>query len=169
MKWTINTSFKRNFIAVLAGLALFSCDKEPTQRDPLFNPLLAAELRQSPSEVTLAGNVLQLEVYVWRDFMPVVGPDGGSSLMSMNRLTDANNAVINGEIVLERQHVISGELVWTATYDDVTTLDSLSIQGISRNGPLWEPGIFVDVVCEFSWMGGRYFVIAQNQEINATY
>lgn len=169
MKWTINTSFKRNIIAVLAGLLLISCDKEPTQRDPLFNPILAAELRQRPSEVIVAGNVLQLEVYVWRDFMPVVGPDGGSSLMSMNRLTDANSAAINGEIVLERQHVISGDLVWTAPYDDVTTLDPLSIEGISRNGPLWEPGIFVDVVCEFSWMGERYFVIARNQEIMATY
>ena len=151
------------FTLAVAG----SCDKQRVDPGIHTNAKLADALRSSDQRIKVGKNELTLTTYLWRDFMPMAGTDG-SSLRCVDKLTDVNKSPISGEITLIQQHVIHGDTVWTAVYDETKNASDYILEGLVQEGPKWGPDIEVDVVCEFEYEGKPYRILARSQKIYKT-
>jgi hypothetical protein len=144
-------------VAIVFGLS--SCKKEKS---------FVEELRSSPDEVSIGSNTFTLSTYLYRDFMPgIVGQANGSHMICSNQLTDINNTALPSGITLKKQYIIKGGEVWEAAYTEQVG-NAAVIEGIVRDGPKWDTGIIVDVVCEFETAGETYRIIARSQLIHRT-
>lgn len=125
---------------VLAGL-FPSCSKDVAGR----NERLIRDLEaRSVTTLTIGQRIFTLEAYPYRDFMPSTSP-GTRGLICVNRLVTTTGAVPSG-LSLKMQFVIHGDSLWCAPYDKGTLREPSAIERVSRNGPLWEPGVKVDII-----------------------
>ena len=153
---------------MISFVGLGSCEKEHLKDTVTVDAELAKELRSNPETIALANNNLVLETYLWRDFMPV-SPPSGSKMIGVGKLTDVNQVRIPQSITLRKQYVIKGDEIWIANYGEIRNSPEHILEGVVRNGPQWDTGIEVDVVCEFQHQGKTYRLLAKSQPINATY
>ncbi len=159
---------KHLYIILLVFFAGYSCKKEHLKDTIIIDPELAKELRSSPENLTLADNNLTLGTYIWRDFMPE-SPPNGSKMIAVGKLTDVDQAPIAQSIALGKQYIINKDEIWMADYQEIKNDPAYVLEGVVRNGPEWEAGVQVDVVCEFRYQGEMYRIVAKSQPINATY
>ncbi len=151
---------------VLLGIS--ACQKDVSEDMLVKNdPRLASSLRKSKESLIEAGNNLVLTTYLWRDFMPVVG-SGGSRLVGVVHLQDAQGTALSSSISLKRLFVIKGNEIWTTNFSEVSSADATKLEGVVRNGPFWGPNINVDVVCEFIVDGKMFQIMAKDQPIHRT-
>jgi hypothetical protein len=117
-----------------------ACGTSPTAPDPTID-----ELRSAPLAVTIDGTSLELQAFVWRDFMPIV-PPGGAVLQVAVRLPSTATSVS-----VDHLWVLFGEELWDATPErSAGTTD-----WTARGGPQWAPGARVDVVVRLRTADGR--------------
>ena len=106
------------------------------------------ELLASPDTLRAGGMMLSAELYLGRDFMPVAPPEGWPLVAF---------ALLNGSPPGNFPPSVSDVYVWVIRDSSEVWGATMSFQGIdpSRNGahsyyaaegPLWGPGILVDVV-----------------------
>ncbi len=143
-----------------------ACSKPKDGNIP--NSPTISELLNSPSSIVLGNNVLNLEGYFYRDFMPPTQPNG-SPLIAICRVIDSSGAALNDSIELTKFYMIYQNQLWKSDYTDLRWIEPNGIEGVARNGPKWGPDVFVDVVCEFRSKGTLYRLLAKEQEIEATY
>lgn len=120
----------------------FACQTAPT--DPVLN-----ELRATPTSAIISGQPFELQVDLWRDFMPVAPPDG-QPLAVVVRLPDQLATVS-----VEHIWVILGDQLWSADAEQVPGTQDW----VARGGPKWGPGAVVDVVAQLREAGGREILV----------
>ncbi len=151
--------FKTIFLFSIAILSLIGCEKE--EIDEL-------KLKDSPTHIEIDGFFLELEVFIWRDFMPV---SGDSKMMSKNKLIDRNQNDISNRFELLKQFVIKKSEIWKTDYtSEIFDTDNYVIEKISREGPLWSTGKKVHVISQFRDIstGTEYEIMSEDQTINRT-
>ena len=136
-------------VCVLAG-----CQTGPAEPD-------LTGLRATPTSAIVAGQPFELDVDLWRDFMPVVpGSADGRPLAVVVRLPD-------------RLTTVRVERIWVIFGDDVWSAEAERAQGtqdwVARNGPKWGPGVRVDVVARLrEATGNEVLVRAPDRMIQRT-
>ena len=175
---------KKVFLLTAIALLFFGCREDELFPDdgentPVFEEVneiisdkeLISKLKNDAVEtlVTETGSFV-LEAYLWRDFMPV-SPSGGKPLVAINKLISTNLIPIPDNIHLARQYVIYNDFCWISSYEDEERpQDKYRQEKISRNGPLWGPGVRVDVVVAVydSKTQKTYFIINKDTRIIRT-
>ena len=129
-------------------------------------------LKDSPTVVKLEEFSLVLEAYVSRDFFPG-GPPGlqNSRMRSTSKFTDQNQNDISARFDLIKQYVIDKDDVWESNFEsESNSTENYIIQKSVSNGPEWDTGIKVDVVCKFVDIstGIEYKIMVEDQIIERT-
>jgi hypothetical protein len=128
-----------------------------------------AQLRAAAAEATIHGRLLELRAYLWRDFMPISPPNGRPLIANVDVQSVDGGSLPDG-LSVERAWFLNGALVWSASPSELRTVDDgRSIEVVFRNGPLWGPGIAVDVVIGLrDSSGDRYLISRREQKIERT-
>ncbi len=161
---------KFNIFIFIFVLILFSCNKkaQKPEGEQTFDPSLASQLSTCSDTITIGENTLLLEATVWRDFMPG-GPSDGSLLICMNQLRDINSTQISTDIIIKKQYIVLGNEVWSTELEKTSSSEEHILVCIARNGPKWDHGLYVNVICELERFGETFQVIAKSQRIEATF
>lgn len=163
----LQVSLTLKFLGVLLLFALYACKKDKQElSDP--DDAFIAELMGSPGSLVVAGNNLRLSTYLCRDFAPVIVP-GSSNLFGTSILTDMDSLPISAYIQMEKQYTLNGNQIWEADYHLNDWPPDYELKASVHDGPKWEPGTEVDVICEFSYQGKIYRLLTRSQSIYATY
>lgn len=141
-----------------------SCEKKTWDSESF----LAEDLRSTPKQLAIGNSALVAEAFLWRDFMPV-SPPAGSGLISTSQLMTADQTALPSGISLKKQYAVNedGE-VWAGDIEQAWSSFPYEVTGVSRNGPKWEIGSTVHVVCEFGYQGRTYRILAEPQQIKRT-
>ena len=165
------------FFLLITGswFILFGCEQEPSDEHHFINDSAATEwlFEESCDTIRIDSTNYILEAYLYRDFMPVSPPEG-RPLVSLNCLVALDSAEIPLTINLVKQFVIYHDTIWIKhyekdDYDDKTR--SYQLCRVSINGPLWEPGVLVDIVAEIynSKNDSTYYLRSLDQLIEKTF
>lgn len=151
----------------LAALALAACDSLAVNGPDLVP--VAAEVRTAPATATLDARPLRLEVYAWRDFMPIA-PQDGQPLIVSARVVATDGGALPAELVATDVWTVRGDRAWRAGTDEQRREpDGRSLEVVAREGPKWGPGERVDVVVALRVPGGgRVLLRAAGVEIART-
>lgn len=152
--------------AVAAVLIFSSSCKNPFSSDyPSLKELLAA-----PAEITVAGRVLTLETYLWRNLMPGVGPED-RPLLAIIRVTAADGQPFPPTIDADRLWIIYEGDIWETELSETTDGSPHQLSKIARNGPQWGPNAYVTVVVRIIPItgGSQSLLRASHQFIGAAY
>ena len=142
-------------IATVCSLVFVACSANPVAPEPIFT-----ELQAAPTAATVAGMRVELQVALWRNFQPIVPPDGSPLIVSV-RLPPSTTG-----ISIDRIWVLFGDQVWSGTPEQ----NPGSAEWVARDGPKWGPNVTVDVVARLNATGSpRQLVRAAGQPINAVF
>ena len=160
-------SIKNYFVFALLISTLFGCEKKEESQPSLQANQITA-LLASPEMLNLNNYLLKIESDIWRNFMPPIDSNG-SALMAQVVLSERNQRTLNNSVQLEKVYLINQNELWSKTFDSSDSSSPYQVSGMVRNGPIWGPNIKVDLVCEFSFGGQNYRLLAKDQDIYATY
>ena len=152
-------------LALVACLAACGGRSEP----PAPASESAAALRLAPASASVGGRTYTLETYLWRDFMP--GPEmsaAGRPLLASVTVSSTDRSAIPVDLRVDGMWVVNGEEVWRATpREEQSREDPTKVVVMAREGPLWGPGINVDVVVRLRGSNGETVLLrAAAQPIN---
>lgn len=152
--WLLNL---RDFSGWFFRLENFSWDYLPS------NPRLYLQgLGNLPESVSLEAGELTLDPYLWRDFMPSIGPRESRGLMASLELRANKPVEAFPELDITAAWIFQPETsrLWRVktVVEDPPAIDPLSRHGsvirkVIRKGPAWETGIRVSVVVKVSIEG----------------
>lgn len=130
--------------ALSAALPLLAACGDGSQS---VDTLTVQELRDAPTDSSIANTPLLLEANVWRNFMPGPPPDERRLIVSM-RIRAAAGTEVPSSVWADAAWVIHGEEVWaTPVAEEQPRSPSCGYYEVmARNGPLWEPGSRVEVI-----------------------
>lgn len=136
--------------------------------EPAVNP---PEIVSVPETLHVDDRSYILVSYLQRDFMPVCPPDG----MPMNAyvtLREIHSLAVSSDLVPLRVWVIDDCAVWTSylTPVDQPSTPPCELPYVARNGPKWEPKIYVDVIVEIRRLPdkGRLYIKEEDAYIYRT-
>jgi hypothetical protein len=146
----------------LVTLGAAACDQS------LLDPS-STSLEDAPSRVTIAGSEFRLEAYLWRDFMPL-SPPSGKPLIAVLRILTTDGAHIPEGIKADQVAIIHQGEVWSAPVkQEQPGTEPGVLEVVARDGPMWSPGVKVDVVVRLRDSGSRiYWLRAADQTIHST-
>tara|TARA_R110002050_G_scaffold69210_2_gene149767 strand:+ start:21785 stop:22273 length:489 start_codon:yes stop_codon:yes gene_type:complete len=160
-------SLKSYFVLSLLISSLFACEKKE-ESQPSIEANKIAALLASPEMINLNNYLLKIESDIWRNFMPPIDSNG-SALMAQVVLSERNQRTLNNSVQLRKVYLIKQDELWSKSFDSSDSSSPYQVSGMVRNGPTWGPNIKVDLVCEFTFAGEVYRLLAKDQEIYATY
>ena len=143
------------------ALLVVACESGPT------GPSLPLKmLEAAPETLTIASRDYTLETGLYRDFFPVCPRDGRPLMVSAYVIADGEEAF---PAALDADHVwvINGEEVWEKDLSDPEVGGPVNrLVRTAKNGPLWKPHLYVDVVVRLvDTKGNTYLLRAADQEI----
>jgi len=154
------------FLGLLIS-TLFACEKKDEAQPSIQENQISA-LLASPEMLNVNNYLFVIDSDIWRDFMPPAD-SSGRALIATVVISERNHRTFNNSIQLEKVYLINKNELWSKSFDSTDSSSPYQVSGIARNGPKWGPNIKVDLVCEFSYQGERYRLLATDQEIYATY
>ncbi len=137
------------FIILASAFSFTACENEVTNNFKEDKDLIIALNDKASSTIRIDSHDYFLDAVLWRDFMPVSPPDG-KPLASVNWLIRSDSTSIPEEIIMTRQYVILNDSIWIADYENGSPTPSYKIEKVSRNGPKWGPGTFVEIISEIN-------------------
>ena len=114
--------------------------------------------------LTIGSNSFVLDAYLWRDFQPISPPDG-KPMISINWLINTDMVKIPDNISMVKQYVFYENDVWETDYEETSSpMPEYKLERISRNGPKWDPNIYVDVISQIhdSQSNEDYYIKREN-------
>ncbi len=143
---------------LVAGSLILALGCQPGAFEPL--PTLD-ELRSAPTALVIAGRQVPIELFLWRDFMPISPPDGKPLAAVIRLPSDVESLEVTKSWVLQES------LIWVAAPSFVAA--STGREWVARGGPKWGPGVDVEVIVRVrDASGGAYLVRTPNVPINRT-
>ena len=163
----------KRIIVVLLAFALVSCEDDVVIPDDgvYQDSALATELKSKAlNSIVIDGDSYKIEATVWRDFMPV-SPPNGKGMISINTLINQNSQPIPDKLKMAEQYVIYDHSVWISGYEN-SGISGINWQRerVSRNGPKWGPGVYVDVISliKDTTTNKNYYLIDRKVHIDRT-
>lgn len=160
-------SIRNYFFLGLLCSGLLACEKkeEPKLSAP-SNPI--PSLLESPESLVIGNYTLAIQSDIWRNYMPPIDSTG-SNLFAAVVISETQQKVLANKLTLEKVYLINQEELWSKTFDSRDSSSPYQISGSVNNGPKWGPNIKIDLVCEFSFQGEKFRLLAKDQDIYATY
>ncbi len=138
-----------------------------TTLDSLPNEI---EIISAPDEVVISGELITIEAYLWRDFMPPTPPNG-TPMMASLKIKTVNLTDLPAGLKAEKLYVVNQQDVWVSDFSNESrpTQPPYQMEVIARDGPKWGPGILVDVVVMLrDSQYNIYYIRIIEQNINMT-
>jgi hypothetical protein len=153
----------RSLLTPILGLTVLAC----AERDPAT--LTAPRLAGPAAEQVIAGGVpLTLQVSLWRDFMPPAPPEGRALTGRLTVRTMDGSPLPQG-LVMSSVSVFYQGQTWVASpFGDPSPDPSMMVRLIV-GGPLWGPGVTVDVSVLLAVGHQRTVLSAKRQTIQAVF
>ena len=163
--------FIRLILFSIIALGSISCNKDPLMGDVVDDSELIKELYAKSADTLIIDNQkFVLEIDLARDFFP------GGMIQRKNRLFATINVVntdslpITHNIEIQKLYVINKDQIWISDPELRTDIyiPEFKAYRLSRNGPEWETGIFVDAIVSIKEVktSAINYLIARNQKIN---
>ena len=154
-------------LSILLLLGNVVCDLPP--EDDLKNCVdeyNLNDLLEAPEELTIGKNQFFLDTYMWRDFMPI-SPPNGQPLIAVVWLFEKDSLIISETLELNHMWVINNNDIWEGDLKDEGNSEQqrYRIVRVARDGPKWEPNIYVDVVVLVKSDGNKCALIKANNQI----
>ncbi len=167
----VNFNVFIRLLIVFIILTLFSCQKEKLEGEIINDPAFIENLYTNSSDTIIIENQnLILETEIYRNFFPG-GPinNRDKRLFAPIWIVNTDSILITQNFIVSKLYIINNDQVWTSkpeTNPDDFTPDYKSYM-ISKGGPEWETGIYVDVVISIIDLTNNKmkFLIARNQII----
>ena len=150
-----------------AALVAAGCGGSPTAPDSVT----PSALLTTPTSVVVEGKTLTLGAALWRDFMPLVAPGDGSSMISVMRVQTEDGSAVPAAITADTVWLVRSTDVWSGIPREERARDAgaSSFEIVARDGPKWDVGAAVDVVVQLRTGGGVVRLRRPNQVVQATY
>ena len=145
---------------LLLLLILTSCGDNNSLCPPAGPGTPPPDLEATPDTLSIDGQTLVLECQLWRDFMPIIPPEG-NGLIALIRLTEIDALPIEANLDLRHLWVLLGSECWSTDFTDerrAPTPPHIK-EKIARWGPEWETGVAVDVVVQVRLNGRACYVV----------
>ena len=149
----------------IAGLLLLAagCGGTGTGSVPAFP-------RAAPDYIEHGGGRLTLTAFLWRDFMPGIGPPTERRLIGTLSVKAVSGSEPPGLQPIMVWVMRGEEVWWTDRIEFAASATPNARDFLVRNGPLWEPGERADVAVQLQDSRGDSYVLqARNVSIDATY
>ena len=147
-------------VAPILGLVLAACADRDHAR--------ITGLTEVPNPSVQTAAALTLETYLWRDFMPIA-PPGGRPLAAAFRVRSADGSPLPPGTSIVSASVFYQGQTWLTSPTPETSNDPAMVIGRSSGGPLWGPGVTVNVSVLVRINGQRVTLSAKNQMIHQTF
>ncbi len=147
--------------AAAVALLIVACESGPTGPSV---PL--KQLEGAPEVIKLSDREYTLETSLYRDFFGFCPPDGRPLSATTYVVADGEEA-FPAWLDADRVWVINGEEVWEKSLAErEVPAPANRLVRIARNGPLWKPYLYVDVVVRLvDAKGNTYLLRAADQQI----
>lgn len=166
---------KTCILLICIGILLLSssCEKKVEMRGDIVNdPELLNYLYEHATDTVLIENQqLVLEAYLYRNFTPGMLPsERNRRLIVSLSIVNIDSLDITGKLKAKELFVISGEQIWKSTpnenHGDYSPEFKKNL--ISRNGPEWSTGIYVDVVLKIEDLeySNYKYILSREQRID---
>jgi len=134
--------------AFLLAAGCSDAPKDPVR--PIVHPVpehSTQELLAAPEDLKFSGITFDVSVTLWRDFQPVSPPEG-RGLAAAVEATALGEPTFPSEIVSAYVWVLHGDDRWESWLKPLGSPagDPATMRYLAADGPLWGPGIDVDVV-----------------------
>ncbi len=158
-------------IIILFILTHYSCQKDKLEGEIITDQVLIESLYTNSSDRIIIDNQnLVLETEIYRNFFPG-GPinDKDRRLFAPVWIVNTDTILLTQNLSVSKLYLIKNDQVWTSepetNPDNYTPENKLYL--ISKGGPEWETGIYVDVVISITDLTNNKekFLIAKNQII----
>ena len=167
--------------ALMSVAVLFTEVPAQTDHTKKNLPVSINDLRNAPTEIVLDGRSLTLSTYLWRNFAPGISSLDNRGLMVALKVTTSDKQAFPSGVRLDRAWVLFGEQIWEIPPFRGRVQGSPKKEGwikcsgspvcevpSAQGGPMWSPGVLVDVVLRIIDKEGRHHLIqAPRQYINA--
>jgi len=155
----------KRYVKYLLLLLLFAACQDSVND---FNEPAETVIRNAPDSVVVSGTAYKLTTYLYRDFMPMMNPVN-NGLIASAYLETTKHTPIDNSLVLNKIYIIKRNTIWESPFSSFISSDvNYKTGAVMRDGPVWDTGIYVDVVVSFILKGNEYFIKAPNQLINRT-
>jgi hypothetical protein len=125
-------------------------------------------LLSTPDTIAIEGREIRLDVFLWRDFMPMAD----TKLQGTLTLRTVQGDRLPDRVAIDRVWVVNGDRVWETqpTGEERNNPPELN-EAIVRRGPTWEVGSSVETVVQLRdrLTGQTYLLKGANAVIEATY
>ena len=149
-------------LSILTATLVAACTDVtgPPRRPP-------SELRGTPTSIVVAGKTLVLETFLWRNFAPIIPPEG-PKLIAVLRVKTSDGSTVPSSVTADGAWVVFEDDVWaTAVQEEFDRdLTAPNYEVVARNGPKWGPGVSVDVVIRLRHEGRELRLRAADQPIH---
>ena len=158
-------------ILILFILTHFSCQKDKLEGQIITDPIYIENLYANSKDTIIIDNQnLVLDTEIYRNFFPG-GPidDKDRRLVAPIWIVNIDTIILTQNLSVSKLYIINNDQVWTSvpeiSPDNYTPENKLYL--ISKGGPEWETGIYVDVVISITDLieNKEKFLIASNQII----
>ena len=135
-------------------------------KKPKDNPL--EKFNSVPDTIKVGNNLLVLDTYLWRDFMPISPPDG-KPLKAVIYILPVDAKKLPPHIDADKVWIIYKDKIWSDSLEHIgrkvptETLNKL--EKIASGGPKWGPGVTVTVVVQILDKEGRKFLLKANNQM----
>jgi len=157
-------------------ITMFSCEKDNLFVEVVVDSQLSVKLYlESKDTLVIDNQKLILETNLYRDFTPgvTIKPQKSTpkrGLVALFFIVNIDSLSISKKFEIKKLYVINGEQIWMSN-PNAQQFNELPLNKIfwfSKNGPEWEPRIYVDVVVVIEDLNtsGLKYLIAKNQLIN---
>lgn len=161
----MNKKFKYLITLSAISVILISCE------DPISSPqeIPLEKLLSSKDTVEVDGKKIFLATYLQRDFMPV-SPPGDKPLNAVVFIQTVDSTDLPASLEAEAIYIVNGNEIWNSFFSKEIPPDNSTYQlvRIARDGPKWNPGIFVDVIVLLKFNKESILLKASDQIINRT-
>jgi hypothetical protein len=165
------TRLMKNFAFLfIFSLTIYSCEKDKIYGDISDDSKLYSSLySDSVDTLTIGTNKYFVETDLYRDFFPGGPIPRKSPLIASIYLVNCDSLSIPDNIKIKKLYVINNQTIWISDPLDngQTNHPDYKLFGLSKNGPIWDTDISVDVILEIAdnLLQKDYFVIAKDQSI----
>lgn len=165
MKYIIGL-FATLFACFATGCSLFEDEPSAPETPP------SSTLRAAPDTLSIDGQPLILDTYMWRDFQPVSPPEG-KPLIAIFHIVTADSSETPEGLKATAAWVVHEDDIWSTYFTDEDPPPSerkpYQLYEVARNGPKFGPEVYVDAVVKLKETSGETHLLrAENQFIVKT-
>lgn len=151
-------------------VTIFSCKKDKLYGDVVVDPQLIEKLYSNAKDtIKIDNQKLVLEVELYRDYMPGGVQKKNTRLFAPIYIVNIDSLTITNKFEIKTLYVFNKEQIWVSNpvSNEGNLMPKYKSFRISKNGPEWETGIYVDVVAVIVDLitGNINYLIARNQLI----